>query len=113
VGMICIRIFRCQSEQARDYALHLGVALQLTNILRDVKDDLARGHLYLPMEDLAMAGCSVEDLAAGRMTDPVRDLIAFECQRAREYYARALDARPAEDRHRLIAAEIMRAVYFE
>lgn len=113
VGMICIRIFRCQSERARDYALNLGVALQLTNILRDVKDDLVKGRVYLPLEDLAAHGCRVEDLAAGHMSEPVRRLIAFECQRARDFYQRALDARPPEDRRRLVAAEIMRAVYFE
>lgn len=113
VGLICIRIFRCQSELAREYALHLGVALQLTNILRDVKDDLDRGRVYLPLEDLAAAGCSIDDLAAGRMSEPVRRVMAFECQRAREFYRRALESRPAEDRDRLVAAEIMRAVYFE
>jgi phytoene synthase len=111
--MICIRIFRCRSDRAREYALHLGVALQLTNILRDVKSDLERGRLYLPLEDLEAAGCSVEDLAAGRMSEPVRRLLTFEGQRARDFYARALAARPEEDRHRLVAAEIMRAVYFE
>jgi phytoene synthase len=113
VGMICIRIFGCRSEQARAYALNLGVALQLTNIVRDVKDDLARGRLYLPLEDLAAAGCTVDDLAAGRMTAPVRRVIEFECRRARDFYQRAIDARPDEDRRRLVAAEIMRAVYFE
>lgn len=111
VGMICIRIFRCQSEGARDYALHLGVALQLTNIVRDVKGDLDRGRLYLPLEDLRAHGCTVEDLASGQMTEPVRGLLAFECRRAREFYARAVSARPAIDRRRLVAAEIMRAVY--
>jgi 15-cis-phytoene synthase len=113
VGMICIRIFRCQSDQSRDYALNLGVALQLTNILRDIKDDLAHGRVYLPMEDLEKMGCSVEDLAAGRVSEPVRRLMAFECQRARDFYRRALASRPEEDRRRLVAAEIMRAVYFE
>jgi phytoene synthase len=113
VGMICIRIFGCRSERAKDYALNLGVALQLTNILRDVKGDQARGRVYLPLEDLAAAGCTVEDLAIGRMSDPVRHLIRFECERARDYYRRANEARPAEDRRRLVAAEIMRAVYFE
>ena len=111
VGMICIRIFRCQSDGARDYALHLGVALQLTNILRDVKGDLERGRLYIPLEDLREAGCTVEDLAAGQVTEPVRRLLAFECRRARDFYARAVAARPAVDRRRLVAAEIMRAVY--
>jgi 15-cis-phytoene synthase len=113
VGMICIRIFRCQSRQASEYALNLGVALQLTNILRDIKDDLAHGRMYLPLEDLSKMGCSVEDLAAGRVSEPVRRLLAFESQRARDFYRRAVEARPDEDRRRLVAAEIMRAVYFE
>lgn len=112
VGLICIRIFRCEGPSAPDYALHLGIALQLTNILRDVKSDLARGRVYLPLEDLEAAGCRVEDLSAGLMSDGVRRLMAFECQRAREFYRRAVEARPPEDRRRLVAAEIMRAVYF-
>jgi phytoene synthase len=113
VGMICIRIFRCRGERAPEYALHLGVALQLTNILRDVQGDLARGRVYLPLDDLRAAGCTVDDLASGRMSEPIRRVMAFECQRAREFYARAVDARPPGDRTRLVAAEIMRAVYFE
>jgi 15-cis-phytoene synthase len=113
VGIICIRIFGCRSERAREYALNLGVALQLTNIIRDVKGDLDRGRVYLPLEDLSAAGCRVEDLAAGRLSEPVRRLLAFECARAREFYQRAIDARPPEDRRRLVAAEIMRAVYYE
>jgi phytoene synthase len=113
VGLICIRIFGCRDPNARDYALHLGVALQLTNIVRDIKDDLARGRVYLPLDDLAAAGCTVEDLAAGVMTPAVRQAIAFECGRARDYYRRAIEVRPEQDRRRLVAAEIMRAVYFE
>ena len=113
VGMICIRIFRCESAASSNYALYLGVALQLTNIVRDVKDDLAHGRLYLPLEDLRATGCTVEDLAAGRVTEPVRKLLAFECARAREFYQKAVAVRPAEDRRRLVAAEIMRAVYSE
>jgi phytoene synthase len=112
VGMICIKIFGCRNERARDYALNLGVALQLTNILRDIPDDLARGRVYLPLEDLQAHGCRIADLEAGAVSDPVRRLLAFECARAREFYQRAIDARPAEDRRRLVAAEIMRAVYF-
>jgi 15-cis-phytoene synthase len=113
VGMICIHIFRCENPASSDYALYLGVALQLTNIVRDVKADLARGRLYVPLEDLRAAGCTVEDLAAGRVTGPVRTLLAFECARAREFYRKAVSVRPAEDRRRLVAAEIMRAVYSE
>ena len=113
VGLICIRIWGCRDEGSRDYALHLGVALQLTNILRDVKGDLERGRVYLPLDDLAACGCTVADLTAGIVTTPVRTLLEFECARAREFYQRAIDARPPEDRKRLVAAEIMRAVYFE
>ena len=113
VGMICIRIFGCQDERSREYALQLGVALQLTNILRDIKDDLARGRVYLPLDDLAAYGCTVEQFAAGQVTEPVRRLLEFECRRAREFYARAVTVRPERDRQRLVAAEIMRAVYFE
>jgi phytoene synthase len=113
VGMICIRIFGCRSDGARDYALNLGVALQLTNILRDVKSDYDRGRVYLPLEDLAASGCTIHDLGTGRMSDPVHRLIKFECDRARDFYRRAFETRPAEDRKRLVAAEIMRAVYFE
>jgi phytoene synthase len=113
VGMICITVFGCRSDRAREYALNLGVALQLTNILRDIKGDLERGRLYLPLEDLTACGCTVDDLAAGVVTAPVRQLLELESRRARDLYRRAIDARPPEDRGRLVAAEIMRAVYFE
>jgi phytoene synthase len=113
VGLICIRIFGCTGATAREYALNLGVALQLTNIIRDVPDDLSRGRVYLPLEDLDATGCRIEDLAAGAVSAPVRRLLEFQCRRAREYYQKALQLRPAEDRRRLVAAEIMRAVYFE
>ena len=112
VGLICIRIFGCRNPSAADYALNLGVALQLTNILRDIPDDLSRGRVYLPLDDLAAHGCAVDDLAKGVVTEPVRRLLAFECARARDFYQRAINARPDEDRKRLVAAEIMRAVYF-
>jgi len=113
VGMICIRIFGCTGDRACEYALSLGVALQLTNILRDVTDDLRRGRVYLPLEDLDACGCTVEALAAGEVTEPVRRLVEFECRRAHEFYERARQALPPGDRRRLVAAEIMRAVYFE
>jgi phytoene synthase len=113
VGMICIRIFGCTHRGSEDYALNLGVALQLTNILRDIKDDLGRGRVYLPLEDLERFGCTIPDLEAGIVTPAVRDVMKFECDRARAYYRKAIAARPEEDRGHLVAAEIMRAVYFE
>jgi phytoene synthase len=113
VGLVCIRIFGCESRAASEYALNLGVALQLTNIIRDVRDDLALGRVYLPMADLEAHECTVADLDRGIVTDRVRELLAFECGRAREFYRRAVAVRPDSDRRRLVAAEIMRAVYFE
>jgi phytoene synthase len=113
VGLVCIKIFGCRSAASCDYALNLGVALQLTNILRDIKDDLARGRVYLPLEDLAAYGCTIADLETGVVSMPIRALLAFECRRARDFYQRAIDARTPEDRPKLVAAEIMRAVYFE
>jgi phytoene synthase len=112
VGLICIRIFGCQNPKAAEYALNLGVALQLTNILRDIPDDLSRGRVYLPLDDLVAHGCTVEDLAAGELNDRVVKLLRFEAERAHDFYRRAVAARPDEDRRRLVAAEIMRAVYF-
>lgn len=113
VGLVCIKIFGCRNAGACEYALNLGVALQLTNILRDVKDDLALGRVYLPLEDLVAHGCTIADLEAGVVSEPIRSLLAFECRRARDFYRRAVEARPSEDRRRLVAPEIMRAVYFE
>lgn len=113
VGIICINIFGCEHPSARQYALDLGVALQLTNIVRDIKDDLARGRVYIPQEDLRATGCREDDLAAGVVTEPVRRLMALECRRAHEFYERATRSRPDVDRRRLVAAEIMRAVYYE
>lgn len=112
VGLMCIEIFGCRGPQAREYATNLGLALQLTNIIRDVKDDLQRGRLYLPAEDLRRFGCAEDDLKAGRLTEPVRQLLAFECARARDYYDRAAASFPAGCARRLVAAEIMGGIYF-
>jgi len=113
VGLVCIRIFGCRSAQACEYALNLGIALQMTNILRDVRTDLDRGRLYLPLADLAEHAVSIDDLRRGIVTPPIARLMAFEAGRARAFYDRARAVLPAEDRRRLVAAEIMRAVYFE
>ncbi len=89
VGLICIEIFGQRSPGARDYAIDLGLALQLTNILRDVAPDGQRGRIYLPLADLARFGCTEAELLAGTPTPAVRSLLAFEASRARDYYARA------------------------
>lgn len=111
VGLICIQVFGVPAAEARDYAVNLGVALQLTNILRDVQGDLSRGRLYLPLDDLARFSCPEADLAAGRLTGPVKQLMAFEAERARTFYRKAREARPAGRERALVAAEIMAAVY--
>jgi phytoene synthase len=113
VGLICLEIFEYRDPQARDYADSLGMALQLTNIIRDVAVDLRRGRVYLPAEDLATFGVTVEALEAGRVTPAIRGLLEFECRRAREFYARAARHLPPADRRSLLAAEIMGAIYFE
>lgn len=113
VGLICIEIFGCRDAAARDYAINLGLALQLTNIIRDVGVDLARGRVYLPQEDLARFACSEEDLRRGIVNDRVRALLVFQSTRARQYFARAAQSLRQTNARRLVAAEIMGAVYQE
>lgn len=118
VGLVCIEIFGCRDARSRHYAVELGVALQLTNILRDVAADLARGRLYLPLDELTRFGVSESDLqdeaarAGGTIRRPsVRALLAHQAARARRYFARARAAWPPEHARRLVAAEVMRAIY--
>lgn len=113
VGLICVEIFGYRDEGTRQYAIELGVALQLTNIIRDVAVDLAKGRLYVPLDDLSRFGCTEADLRKGAVTEAVRALLRFECDRARTYYQRASRVLPAIDARRLIAARIMGAIYYE
>jgi 15-cis-phytoene synthase len=111
VGLVCIEIFGYTNAECRRYAIDLGIALQLTNILRDLGRDLAAGRLYLPLEDLERFGVTEDDLRAGRLTGRVRALLEFESKRARDYYARAARELPREDARRFTAARIMGAIY--
>ncbi|HYV57250.1 MAG TPA: presqualene diphosphate synthase HpnD [Candidatus Nitrosopolaris sp.] len=111
VGLICIEIFGYQNPSARQYAVHLGLAFQLTNILRDVGEDGRRGRIYLPRVDLRRFDCPEEDLLTGHMTEPLRQVMAFECARAGEHYGRARFLLAEEDRQSLAAAEAMRLIY--
>jgi phytoene synthase len=108
VGLICIEIFGYSDPRTRAYAVNLGMALQLTNIIRDIAADLAQGRVYLPAEDMV----TENDLRAGVVTHKVRDLMRFECERARYYYRLAADELPAADARSLVAAEIMGGIYF-
>jgi squalene synthase HpnC/squalene synthase HpnD len=111
VGLVCIEIFGHQHPSAREYAIDLGVAFQLTNILRDVMEDAERGRIYLPLEDLRHFDCREDDLLGGRYSPRVGALMAFECGRARAYYLRASGALAPEDRASLAPAEAMRLIY--
>ena len=111
VGLVCIEIFEYTNPQCRQYATDLGIALQLTNILRDLGGDLAAGRLYLPAEDLARFGVAEDDLRGGHTTGAIRALLAFESKRARDHYQRARRGLPREDARRLAAARIMGAIY--
>jgi phytoene synthase len=111
VGLLCIEIFGHQRPSARDYAVDLGVAFQLTNILRDVMEDGRRGRIYLPLEDLRRFDCTEAELLSSRYSPRLGALMAFECGRARAYYLRARGALAPEDRSSLAAAEAMRLIY--
>jgi phytoene synthase len=111
VGIVCVQIFGCQDAQSRDYAMDLGLALQLTNILRDVKKDLAIGRLYIPLEDMARFSVTEEMLVHDTASPAVRALLRAHAARARDYYARATRAIPPDESRRLIAAEIMSGIY--
>jgi len=111
VGLIAIDIFGYRNPSARQYAVHLGLAFQLTNILRDVAEDARRGRIYLPRADLRRFGCPEEDVLMGRCTDAFRQVMAFEGARAGEHYGRARFLLAEEDRQSLAPAEAMRLIY--
>ena len=111
VGLICLEIFGCPNE--RDYAVALGIAFQLTNILRDVKDDAERGRIYLPQEDILRFGYTEAELMARTYNDRFAELMRFEAERAGDYFRRAADLLKPEHRKQLIASEIMAATYSE
>lgn len=112
VGLVSIEIFGHQKEQTRDYAINLGYALQLTNIIRDVGQDAREtGRIYLPEEDMRQFGVSEGDLLSGIPGERLNKLLDFECRRAREYYRAAREALPPEDRKNMVASEIMAEIY--
>jgi phytoene synthase len=112
VGLCTIAILGYSDPRARDFAVDLGIALQLTNILRDVEADARLGRVYLPQEDLRRFGVGADDLREARYTPAFTALMAWEAARAHHYYERAWSALPAVDRRSLFAAEIMGRTYF-
>lgn len=111
VGLCCIEIFGYTDPRAREYAVNLGTALQLTNIMRDVGADARAGRVYVPQEDLRKFGVTTEDLRAGRYSDEFVSLMRHQAARARQFYRAARDAFPAADARSLVAAEIMGRIY--
>lgn len=111
VGLATIPIFGCRDPRSRDYAEALGIALQLTNILRDLAEDAERGRVYLPLEDLVHHGYGERDLMTHKRGAAFEALVGFECGRAREFYAAARAAVTATDARALAPAEGMRLVY--
>lgn len=112
VGLICAEVFGYKNEATRNYAINLGIALQLTNILRDIKSDAKRGRIYLPLEDLRRFNYSEDDLLASRYDRRFIALMKFECDRAHEYYRRAKSFLAEEDKPLFTAARIMGNIYY-
>jgi 15-cis-phytoene synthase len=111
LGLICIEIFGYRNPSAKVYAENLGLALQLTNILRDIREDADRGRIYLPLEDLARFGVTEDEILGGVYSPNFVRLMDFEAHRARELYAAAQAALAPEDRGTLLTAEAMRLIY--
>ena len=111
VGLVSIEIFGYRNPQCRDYAIELGLALQTTNIIRDVGKDLRSDRVYLPQDELARFGYSDRDLFAKEHDQRFVALMEYQAQRSHAFYAKAAALLPPEDRRAMVAAEIMAAIY--
>ena len=111
VGLCCIEIFGYTDPRTRQYAVDLGTALQLTNIIRDVGADARGGRVYVPQEDLRKFGVTVDDLQVGRYTEPFVQLMRHQADRARRFYRAAQASFPSADARSLVPAEIMGRIY--
>jgi len=112
VGLMCIQVFGYRHEETREYAINLGYALQITNILRDVRQDAAIGRIYLPLEDLRAFNYDEESLIASQYDSRFIQLMKFETSRAKEFYEKARYFLEKDERPAMFAAEIMDAIYF-
>ena len=111
VGLCVVRVRGARDPQALAYAEELGIAVQLTNVLRDVGEDAASGRIYLPREELARMGVAPESLAEGVLTEPIRLLCAQTAERARIHYERAAELLPDAERRLLRPAQAMGSIY--
>jgi phytoene synthase len=111
VGLLAARIFGCSDPRTLEYARDLGIAFQLTNIIRDVGEDARKNRIYLPMDELKRFEVPAADILNGRQTPQFTALMQFQDQRARGYYERAFAALPASDRRAQRPGLIMAAIY--
>src|SRR6266700_1314157 len=112
VGLLSIEVFGYRNPACRDYADHLGKALQLTNILRDGRTDAQRGRIYLPLTELARFQVTPEEILRLEYSPRFRELAESVAQRARYFYKQAQTTLPAVDRRAMVAAELMGSVYW-
>jgi len=112
VGLICAEVFGYKNEQTRHYAINLGIALQLTNILRDIKADAKRGRIYIPQEDLRNFKYTEDDLLQNVYDHRFVELMKFECDRAHRYFKKAKAYLAEEDKPLFSAARIMGNIYY-
>lgn len=112
VGLLSIEIFGYRNPVCRDYAVYLGKALQLTNILRDVGNDAGRGRIYLPSAELERHGVTADEILSGQYSPRFFNLASDLARRARHFYRLARETLPPEDRRSMVAAELMAAVYW-
>lgn len=113
VGLVSIEIFGCKNPASQDYAISLGYALQLTNIIRDVGEDARNGRIYLPLEDLRKFHVSEGQILQLRFDSNMAALLQYQTDRALQYYKEAASVLPAEDRPQLQAAVMMGQIYLE
>ncbi|PYJ15750.1 MAG: squalene synthase HpnD [Verrucomicrobia bacterium] len=111
VGLVSIEIFGYRNPRCKEYALELGLALQMTNIIRDVGRDLRYGRIYLPQEDLARLNYSEAELQDRQYNERFVRLMEFEATRAQEFFSLAAAALPSEDRRAMVPAQIMSSIY--
>jgi phytoene synthase len=112
VGLMCIEIFGYKHASTRDFAINLGIALQLTNILRDVKKDAEKGRIYLPQEDLKKFDYQEKDLLNSTYNENFQNMMKFQVQRAKEYFNKATNSLNLEDKKAMFAARAMQHIYF-
>ena len=111
VGLLAAGIFGYRDSRTLDYAKNLGIAFQLTNIVRDVGEDARKNRIYLPMDEMKQFGVTATDILQGRHSEPFEKLMRFQVERTKSYYEKAFSALPAEDRRAQRPGLIMAAIY--